>query len=123
MQFHYVVAYDTDTKEWRIQDSVDFLPDGNVWMREEGNLLWEVANDEDGTAELNDEIVRELSGILSGKVAIEVAVILDGGIVQEVKDQRGNPFPADVRDYDTEGLDPDELEIDDDGNHYYVYSP
>lgn len=53
----------------------------------------------------------------------EVRIILDGGIVQDVFWPDGTPCPADVWDYDVEGLDEADLETDDSGRQYYVTSP
>ena len=35
MQFHYVVGYDTNTKQWFLEHETDaYFPDGNVWSED-----------------------------------------------------------------------------------------
>jgi hypothetical protein len=53
----------------------------------------------------------------------EVKIVVSGGIVQSVTFPDGTHLPADVWDYDTDGADEDDLETDEDGDQYAVYSP
>jgi hypothetical protein len=53
MQYHYVVAYDTDTKKWFVELDVDaYFPDGHVWDRKQmeespAGYGWRGAEDND----------------------------------------------------------------------------
>lgn len=62
-------------------------------------------------------------GRLSAPDRSEVKIVIDGGIVTSVTFPDGTYCPADVWDYDTDGVDESELETDEDGEEYLVYSP
>ena len=60
-QFHYVIFYDTDTKNWAIDYDVSLNYDsGNVWNTE--TETWEHSYDH---AELDDILIQELGSKLS----------------------------------------------------------
>lgn len=46
-----------------------------------------------------------------------VTILLDGGIVRQVR-LNGEPITATVQDYDIEGCEPSELEVDEEGEEF-----
>ncbi len=61
MQFHYVVGYDTNTKQWFLEHDTDaYFPDGNVYSLEnlENTGYWWLYPEEDTLEASLDETLR-----------------------------------------------------------------
>ena len=61
MQFHYVVGYNTNTKQWFLEHSTDaYFPDGNVYSLEnlENTRSWWLYPEEDTLEASLDETLR-----------------------------------------------------------------
>lgn len=61
-QYHYVVAFDSETKKWSCENDAGLL-DGNVWSEDEQHFTW--PNDEDiPNSELIDQRCKNMLNAL-----------------------------------------------------------
>ena len=63
MQYHYVVAFDDQTKKWSLEDETQYL-DGNVWNPEDMEFFWPDENNSYPEYVI-DERARQMVSVLA----------------------------------------------------------
>jgi hypothetical protein len=63
MQYHYVIAFDDQTKKWSLEDETQYL-DGNVWDTEDQEWFWPDENNSYPEFVI-DERARQMISVLA----------------------------------------------------------